>query len=229
VGVTIVLSLGMLAVLHPRLEGLTPLDTDIYVGLLVKELIVGLTMAFFVNVMFEVFTTAGGLIDAARGAQMANTFNPLTKQQNLVTGTFLMQMALALFLTIGGHHLLFWALTDSFALLPPDKIMPDRFVSEPTTGVVIELFNHMFALAFRLAAPVYTIVLVLDTSLGLINKVAQQVQVFFLSMTVKPALGTLIMLAGFAVMFRMIEESFIDALGNLLDWYAMLGGNRPPP
>src|SRR5947209_11760077 len=61
------------ALLPPFLASFTtPLPVGRYGALLAKEAIVGVTLAFFVTMVFESIGAIGSLIDLSRGATLAN-------------------------------------------------------------------------------------------------------------------------------------------------------------
>jgi len=71
------------------------------------------------------------LVDLARGATMANVLDPLTQNQQSILGAFFTQLAVVLFLSIGGIQLLFRALGDGFVLLRPQETAPRRPLRAP--------------------------------------------------------------------------------------------------
>src|SRR5438105_6956327 len=125
VGVVILFTLALLPGFYPAFGQIIPWTR--YAVLLAKEAAVGLTMAFFLLILFEAVASVGELLDLARGSTLANVLDPLTQNQQSVLGVFLTQLAVVLFLSIGGVQLLFRALGDSFVLLRPHDMLPAAF------------------------------------------------------------------------------------------------------
>lgn len=218
-GYAILLTLGML----PIAETLVPAApvSPVQLSLLAaKEALLGLIIALIVMMLFEAFTAAGALIDVARGATMANVLDPMSQQQRSAMGVFYQQLGVVLFLTLGGHRLLIEAVASSFSadVAPPfDVQQVSRLTSSESALLVVDLLGDLLTVAFRLAAPVIVLLLALDVALGIINRLAQQIQVYFLGLTLKGSLGVLVLVLAVGVSF---EQVFSDFLAVLRHWLA---------
>lgn len=223
-GVSMVFTLALLPGVLP-----TPLMLvawPFYLLLLAKEFVVGLVLAMFMLVLFQAMAAAGALIDLSRGAASATLLAPHVGGQQSVLGHFKMQLAIVLFLTLRGHAVLFNALGDSFITLRPDQMLPAGMmgVHSGSAMVMIELVSDLFVVALRLAAPVLVVVFLLDVCLGLINRVAPQIQVFFLGLTIKGTLGILVVFLALGLMIDVMRNEFIVYLDLLQRQLAGLGG-----
>jgi flagellar biosynthetic protein FliR len=216
VGLAILLT-GILAATQASASP-APAETLHFAALLVKESVLGFTLAVIIKIVFESFTAVGALADLSRGASNAMLFNPMARQQSSVLGAFYMQLALVLFVSIGGHAMLIAALADSFTFVPAQSVMPADLVAAPTTDMLIQLVSGLFALALRLAAPVLIVVFILDLSLGLLNKVTPQVQVFFLSMALKPWIGLILVLLSLGLVASIATDQFTLMFAMMDDW-----------
>jgi flagellar biosynthetic protein FliR len=190
-----------------------------YTILLAKEAVVGISLAFFIMILFEALAAIGALIDLARGATMANVLDPLTQNQQSIIAMFFTQLAIVLFLSIGGIQMLFRALGDSFVLLPPQRLLPSFNVVGPSAAdSPIALVGELFLIALKIGAPVVIVILLLDFALSVINRVAPQIQVYFLGMTVKGTLGLLIVLLALGLTVDLFVSHFAEALHALRAW-----------
>jgi len=190
-------------------ESLAGID---WAGLLAKEALVGLTIAIWVRILFEVLASCGAVIDVTRGATIANVFDPVTRAQTSVLSAFFLQFAVVVFLTAGGHRIFLAALGQSFVAVPAAEPLPAALLGGATTGAILTLFGEMLVIALQLAAPVVAVMLILDIVLGLLNRVAPQVQVFFLSMTVKATLGIWILFLTIGLVFEKALATIVDRL-----------------
>jgi len=196
------------------------LDALRYAALTVKEALVGFTLAMFVLVLFETYSAFGALVDLARGATIGNILDPLTRSQQPILSVFFTQLAIVLFFAIGGHRVLLSALADSFILVRPLEAMPGRLVGAGSTGQIVAMVGEMFLIAVRLSAPVVVVVLLLDVALGLINKAAPQIQVYFLGLTIKGSLGIFMVLL---VLALGIHGEFAWFLRLMKQWIGSAG------
>lgn len=182
-----------------------------------REAMIGLTFALFVRIVFEMIGAVGALIDLSRGATMMQIFDPLSRSQQTTLGLLHSVMAIALFFAVGGHHMLLDALAVSLEIAPPGTELPSRFLGQPAVLALIGLFADMFALVVQMAAPVIVVMLVTDVALGMIDRIAQGVQVFFLGMGLKSllAIGVVFLSIGFV-----LEEALSDSMRRMLDYVA---------
>ncbi|MGE8357559.1 MAG: EscT/YscT/HrcT family type III secretion system export apparatus protein [Microvirgula sp.] len=130
-------------------------------------------------------------------ASMANVFNPLLAQSSSYLGVLFSQVFSLLFLVSGGFNLLIAAIYQSYAALPPGQ----GFLSGPgMTDFLMVEWQLMYELCLRFAMPVLTGFLLVDMAFGFVNRSVPQLNVFFLSMSIKSvfALLMLIMSLGFA-------------------------------
>jgi len=189
-----------------------------YFALAAKELLIGLTLSTMILIMYHTFTAFGAVIDVTRGATIANVLDPATQQQQSIMGTFFLQTAIVLFLTIGGPHVVIDAWGDSMTSMPVYEPLPQHLVGEQAGMQMIALSAELFVVAIRLAAPAFLVLVLLDVVLGLLNRVAPQVQVYFLGLTVKGTLGLLMVFLSLEVTFGLFHEHFVTILQAIKRW-----------
>jgi flagellar biosynthetic protein FliR len=220
-GLTMVFTLALLPGFLPSFT--TPVNVLTFAALLGKEAIIGLTLSFFIFILFESIAAVGALVDLSRGATLANVLDPLTQNQESILAMFFTQVAIVLFLSIGGIQLLFRALGDGFVLIRPQELLPASLLGGNATESPIGLVTDLFVIAIRLGAPAIVVVVLLDFSLAVINRVAPQVQVFFLGMTMKGTLGILVILLALGLTFELIVDHFAQLLQALRAWTMTAG------
>ena len=160
-----------------------------------RELLFGITIAFAIRLIFDMTATIGELIDLARGATFANVLDPVNQQQSSLLASFLMKLQLALFFAIGGHRFLLGALQEGFQSWPPGLDQLTRQLSSSTlTTAFLDILSHCFSFSLRVAAPALASLFIVNIAMALMNRSAPQVQVFFLAMPLRAALGILALL-----------------------------------
>jgi flagellar biosynthetic protein FliR len=218
IGVTLLLVI----VLLPGLAHIGPvqeLSGPFFVFYAAKELLIGLTLAEMIRLMYHAFVSFGALVDLARGATIANVYDPVTQQQESILGSFFLQATIVLFLTLGGHRVVIEALSDSMIALPPHEMLPPRLVGQPAVTQMLSLLAELFIIAVRLATPALAVIVLLDVVLGLLNKVAPQIQVYFLGLTAKSVLGLLIVLLSVVVIIDLANEHFSHVMRAVRQWF----------
>lgn len=185
-----------------------PASAVAFTLLLVKEIFVGYVLAYTASFAFEAARSAGTLVDTMAGANMATVFVPQIQQQASLFADLKFQITILLFLALGGHHLVIQALAESFATIPLKGWPGFAHGLWPLFERVLRVSGDLFVVAVALAAPASIAAFMTDLSLGLINRVAPQIQVFFISMAVKPLVVTAITLAALTVLFDRMSGMF---------------------
>ena len=100
-----------------------------------------------------------------------------------------------MFLVIGGHHAMLRGVRDSFDLAP----LLSLGVNENLFDTLIGFFTGATTLAFRLAAPMLVTMLVVDLALGLVGKIMPQMNVMAMGLSLRSALGLVIVILGLSM------------------------------
>ncbi len=217
------LTLGV--VLFPSLgEQMTRVPTSAlpYLALLLKELFVGLCLSFIVSLVFEAAQVAGTLIDTMAGTTMAQVMVPQIQQQVSLFASLKLQLSVVLFLTLNGHHRVILAFSDSLSAIPLDRFPAFHAGIWPFFDLIIHTFADLLGVALSLAAPVFLAAFLTDLALGMINRVAPQVQVFFISMQIKPMVTALMMLVSVHVILQRLTLEFGRLFERLSDAIRLL-------
>lgn len=176
-----------------------------FIALLAKEGFIGFTLGFIASSVFEAIQMAGRIVDIQRGSSMAEMFAPQVQARVSELGQLKLQLAIVIFLGIGAHHLFLRALAESFAFIPAMRFPHIESGWSPPVALLTQLSAIMFGFGIQLAiAPVLALLLT-DLFFGIINRVAPQMNVFFLSMPVKMAIGLVIV----ALALPLLQEQFV--------------------
>ncbi len=160
-----------------------------FIALVAKEVFVGFTLGFVASVVFQAVTVAGRIIDFQRGSSMGELLAPQVQQQVSQLGQFKIQLAIVVFLAIGAHRFFISALVRSFEFIPATKFPQIEAGWTPAAEFIAVLTASVFSIGIQLAVPAVLALLLTDLFFGLINRVAPQANVFFLSLPVKMAMG----------------------------------------
>jgi type III secretion protein T len=184
--------------------------------LIVKELFIGALFGFLFSSVFWAVSAAGNLIDTKVGSNFAATVDPLQGHETSLTGQLLTQLASWLFMSTGAFTLFLGLLMKSYALWPISEMLP-RAVPLGES-VVIDDFASLLTLALLLSAPALVVLSLLDLSLGLVNRYAQQLNVFALTMPLKAWVATWIVLLSLGTFVEVITRHLFAnrALLNVL-------------
>ena len=182
--------LGFAALCIPMvLDGMPPgvPYTPILAAIAVKEVLIGLAIGFFASLPFWIAENVGNVIDNQRGATMGEVYSPLSGTQVSTTGIFFTQIVSTIFFVSGAVFLLLGAIYSSYAVWP----VFGGFVSPAhgADGFILGTVDGMMRTTVVIAAPIIILMFLATLGLGFVNRTAPQLNVFFLSMPIKSALG----------------------------------------
>ncbi len=170
--------------------------------IVLKEVFVGICLGYLLAIPFWIFESIGTFIDNQRGAGIASIFNPELGSETTPLGTFMGRAYAVLFFTTGGFALFLTALYDSYRLWDPWSWFPDlRMDALPFW---LGQLDTLVRLVVLYSGPAVIVMLLAEVGLGLASRFTPQLQVFFLAMPIKSALGILMLilylqvLAGYA-------------------------------
>lgn len=188
----IAFSLFLYPLLVPQLSGSVPDNKGVIIALFFKEIFFGFTISLVTVMVFFALEAAGRVVDHQRGGGNAELFVPQLGQVSLF-GLFNFWLAIAFFLGIGGHRLFLKAFFLSFQTVPI-LALPDLAPGfSPFLEFVVKLSGNVLIIAMQIAAPVVIASFLVDTVLGIANKMAPQINVFELGFAIRGYAAPLIL------------------------------------
>jgi len=212
--VRIALAVVLAIVLYPAVAGAAAIPTSplAILALAAKEVLVGATLGFAVALSFAALDMAGRLVDATRGATLAEVLDPLSGERTSPLAELHVQVGLLVFLALGGQRALVRALAHSYETAPLATFPAAARGLAPLAGGVIRLSADAIAVALVLAAPALVALYLSEIALGLLGRAAPQVGVFFVGMPLRAAVGIVAVLFALTAMTPAIAHLFGAAL-----------------
>jgi type III secretion protein T len=135
--------------------------------------------------------SSGVLIDFARGASSLQVNDPTTQTQASDIGILYNYIMIVIFYEVNGIYLFFDAVMNSFTVIPADGWINPAFFTfkHYFWETVWHLMTKIFAISIQLAAPSLLAILMTELFLGIANRLAPQVQIAFLGMSLKSLAG----------------------------------------
>lgn len=183
--------------------------------LMLKEIFVGATLAIISMTVFDAARAAGTIVDTISGANMATLFVPQLQQQASLFADLKFQLAVVLFLGLNGHHVVIESLFTSFQVIPLSTWPKFGHGFWPLFALVTRMAADVLVVATALAAPAGIACFLTDIALGLINRVAPQIQVFFMSQSIKPMMAAFIVVTSLYFVHERILDMFRLMLARL--------------
>lgn len=214
-GVKIGLAIAITIVLLPLLMTTSThnFSFDInFIGYSLKEFLIGAVIAFLVTIPFYIAEGSGSLIDFMRGSSSLQVMDPTMQTQTSPIGVLFNYVLIVIFFQIGGPFYFFNAVAQSYVVLPIDKFMTGNFfhLSLPFWKAIMGLLTHFTIISIQIAAPSMVSILMAEMFLGIANRLAPQVQIVFLGMSLKSLFGLgLLWAAWFFILQQMGKQSLI--------------------
>jgi flagellar biosynthetic protein FliR len=156
-----------------HIEFADPGTTLNYLTFIGGEVLIGLCLGVGVTVLFSGVQLGGQMMGRMGGLMLADVFDPNSGEQIPVFSRLLYLVAMAVFVTIGGHRLVMAALLDTFHAIPPGG----GAVPSGLTEAFTLLLTQSFLLGMRASLPVVTALLLSTLVLGLIGRTMPQLNI----------------------------------------------------
>ena len=161
-----------------------------YATIVVKEAIAGLLIGFAAYVCNSIVLFAGNIIDMDIGLSMVTEFNPEMKMQTTISGNLYYYLVMLLLITSDMHKYILRAVCDSFQVVPLGGAVFDY---EHLLGSFTRYMGDLFIIGFRMFLPFFACIMILNCILGIMAKVAPQMNMFTVGMQLKILVGLVIM------------------------------------
>ena len=173
-----------------------PLTMQEYTGvigfaiLVVTEAVAGALMGLFANISYHILAFSGQIIDMEIGFSMVNEMDPTTNIQTTITANFYGYLIMLMMIITDLHHFVLRALVDSFQVIGIGK----AFLRPNMYELMLSFLIDYFIIAFRIVLPVFAAILLVNTILAILAKVAPQMNMFVIGMQLKIFVGLAVLL-----------------------------------
>lgn len=174
------------------------------------EFFLGAFIGLSAKIVFYLLDLLGNIIGSKSGLSNAMLFNPASNSQTPLPTMILTTGAVVILFAGNFHHTLINVLYHSYAHIDIYQIgvMEDLKIS------LFQSFQKMFALGLQFSFPFIIVMLILNFSIGLLNKIIPQIQVFSIIMPAQVLVGFMLLaflishiMEGFMIVY---EESFLN-------------------
>jgi flagellar biosynthetic protein FliR len=184
------------------------LDSAAALLLVAQQVLIGVSLGFAVRVVFAAVELAGEAVGLQMGLNFASFFDPATAAQTTTSGRLFGSMVALLFIVVNGHLAVIATLVQSFHAFPAGD-QPFAFLHRMqahTWGAEI------FMLGLWIALPLMGMLLFVNIVLGVISRVAPQINVFAVGFPVTLGVGLL----GMLLTLPMMQAPVMLALERML-------------
>lgn len=206
--IRLLFALGFSIVLTPLLEArMPPLPGSPFAlgTMIVCEALVGIFIGLIARAVLMCLHVAGNVIAMQSALAVASMFDPSSGNQSAVVSNVLTLAAITLFFTMNLHHLVFYALAQSYEVFTPGAFPPVTDMNILHTRLV----GDAFALGIMLASPHIVFSLIFYLAGGLMTRLMPNFQVFFVMMAPQILIAFFLLVA--------LSGTMLSAYGNFME------------
>lgn len=191
-----------------------------YTIVVITEFIAGLIMGFMANVAYYILSFAGQIIDQEMGFSMVNEYDPITSNQVTITGNLYTYAVMLMLLATNMHHFLIRAIVDSFSVLPVGGVKLDAGIYVLMKRFIVDYF----IIGFRIVLPIFASMLVVNTVLAILARVAPQMSMFVVGLQLKVFVGLVVLVLMVMMITGVTDLIFTEMMSLFRDSIPYLSG-----
>jgi len=197
-----VLSVGLALAMTPTAATHVPAaDVAALADSVFTNVVIGAALGFGTRLIFAAVEAAGSLIDLFGGFSLSFALDPLSQNNTSVFGRFYALLATTLIFASQAHLLIVAGFLRTFQTLPLDGALSFSALSKNLLPSV----TSMFIAALQIAGPLIVVLFIADIAMGLLNRIAPQLNVFSLSFPLKILLTLGLVGFGFTLLPRTVD------------------------
>ena len=182
-------------------------------GAVVQQVAVGVAVGFTARLVFTALELAGEVIGLQMGLNFASFFDPASGGQVSAVARFFGNTSMLLFIVMNGHLLLLMAVVKSFDRFPVDG----NFLQALAQMRLYELGGSLFSSALWIALPMIGLMLFVNLTLGIISRVAPQMNIYAVGFPVTLTVGLL----GITATLPLLEQPMMRLLQQAMDLFGV--------
>lgn len=157
-----------------------------YSVIVFKEGMTGVLIGLSTSMCNSIALFAGRLIDMEIGLAMASEYDPTTRETSSVTGILYQYLVMLILMITNLHHYLIKALAETFTLIPLNGAI---FSGDKIVSAFVSFMSGYINIGFRICLPIFCVLMITNCILGIMAKVAPQMNMFAVGMQIKLLMG----------------------------------------
>lgn len=175
-----------------------------YAVIVIKEAMTGLLIGYGAQIVTTILGLAGHISDMETGLSMVTLFDPATNDNMTITSAYYQYAVTLLLLISGMYQYIIAALRETYNLIPVNGAI---FSSERLLSSIGVFLVDYMSIGFRICLPLFCVMLLLNSILGILAKVSPQLNMFAIGLQFK-------ILVGLSVLF--LTVGMLPTVSNIL-------------
>lgn len=198
-------SLILFSIIAPDIK-ITVQNEVQYIFLIFSEVIIGILIGIFVNLLFQLFSGIGSILDSQGGFSSAQIFDPMTNNNSSVIEKFFYWVSLSVFIILNGHHYFIRAFIFSYDKI---KIGDLNFTSNLLDSFVNTTFI-IFRSSFMIIVPIIIVLIFVDVILGIISRIIPKINIIVISFPFKIVVTVGLLIISVKIIFNKFLSLYVD-------------------
>lgn len=168
---------------------ITPVEYHTVLGyalIVLKEAVTGLLIGYGAQIATTILRLAGHIADMETGLSMVTVFDPATNENVTITGSYYQYAVTLLLLISGMYQYVLAALRETYNLIPVNGAI---FSSDKLLYSIGVFLADFMSIGFRICLPIFCVMLLLNSILGVLAKVSPQLNMFAVGIQFKILVG----------------------------------------
>ncbi|HBL83424.1 MAG: flagellar biosynthetic protein FliR [Clostridiales bacterium GWF2_38_85] len=201
IGLAILIAIGIV----PTFGSSNPVIGSLieFIFVVIKEMLVGFTIGFIIQLVMSLALIAGESIDMQLGLGMGKVYDPQSNVSMALTGTVYNILFTFLFFLSNSHLTMIRLVTKSCELFP---VGTEIFNFEIGSYIVL-IFGDILILALKLAIPIIAIEFLTEAGLGVLMRIVPHINVFIVGLQIKLGVGLIIVFLVLPTTSRVLDSS----------------------
>lgn len=210
-GLAVMITVLVMPLVEKSLPQIDP-ASGVGFAILLQQVLIGIAMGLVMRIVFVAVEMAGELIGLQMGLGFAVFFDPQNSGQIDIVGRFLGVIASLAFLAIDGHLIMIALISQSFSTLPIGL----EGMTNATFTTLANWGGEIFKSGLQLSLPVLTALLITNLALGILTRVAPQLNIFAVGFPLTLSIGLLVMALSMPFYAPILEHLVQDGLNLMM-------------
>lgn len=207
---SIAISIAVLPLLWDTIYPQVKVNNPSYIGLIFGEMFIGFAMGMVARIIILSLQFAGTAISMMIGFNALPSQGVMEMDPESDLTTIITLSAITLLFLADFHHLTIRALVDTYQFMP----MGERIDFRMALVTITDALSQTFILMLRLASPFIIYGLIFNLAIGMVNKLAPQIPIYFISIPFILAGGLILFYWGLSEFLSLFVDGFFQIYGD---------------
>ncbi len=181
-----------------------------FAGLILKEAICGMILGLFATLASHILSMSGQMMDMQIGFSNIQEFDPTSNLNITISSTFFTYAVTLMLIVTDMHLFIVKAVIDSFQVVPLGGVSIQGSIYRSLLNFILDYM----VIAFRIELPIFASILIVNSLLAVLAKVAPQMNMFVIGFQLKILVGLTVL-----IIMMMFLPSISDMIFNKMIYY----------